>query len=104
MECYHGVISMDHGLEGFLEINGHITCLDGGKGYIEKDWGSSFPEGWIWLQSNNFDHNDPCSLMLSIAKIPWRGRSFTDSICGILHGDDFHTMATYNGAVIENIH
>jgi len=104
MECYHGVISMDHRLEGFLETNGHVTGLDGGKGYIEKDWGSSFPEGWIWLQSNNFDDNDPCSLMLSVAKIPWRGRSFTGFICGLLYGDDFYIMATYNGAVIENTH
>jgi tocopherol cyclase len=104
MECYHGVISMDHDLEGSLEINGNIIDLDGGKGYIEKDWGSSFPQGWIWLQSNNFDKDDPCSLMLSIAKIPWRGRSFTGFICGLLHKDDFYIMATYNGAVIENIH
>ncbi|MFC2081108.1 tocopherol cyclase family protein [Bacteroidota bacterium] len=21
---------------------------------MEKDWGTSFPEAWIWLQCNNF--------------------------------------------------
>ncbi|WP_243392439.1 MULTISPECIES: tocopherol cyclase family protein [unclassified Mesotoga] len=29
--------------------------LTGGKGYIEKDWGRSLPDAWIWMQSNNFD-------------------------------------------------
>ncbi len=103
MECYHGVVSMDHGLEGSLEIDGRSIDLGGGKGYIEKDWGKSFPGGWIWLQSNNFDANDPCSIMLSIARVPWRGRSFTGFICGLLFRDDFYVLATYNGARIENL-
>jgi hypothetical protein len=103
MECYHGVVSMDHDLEGSLEIDGKRIDLSEGKGYIEKDWGDSFPGGWIWLQSNNFDTNDPCSIMLSIARIPWRGKSFTGFICGLLCGDDFHVFATYNGAGIESL-
>jgi hypothetical protein len=103
MECYHGVVSMDHDLEGSLEIDGRSIDFDRGKGYIEKDWGNSFPKGWIWLQANNFDKNDPCSIMLSIARIPWRGRSFTGFICGLLCKNDFYILATYNGARIKNI-
>jgi hypothetical protein len=103
MECYHGVVSMDHDLEGSLEMDGRSIDLNGGKGYIEKDWGISFPRGWIWLQANNFDKNNPCSIMLSIARIPWRGRSFTGFICGLLCVGDFQVLATYNGARIENM-
>ena len=34
------------------------------------------PSSWIWIQSNNFK-NSNSSFMLSIAKIPWMGFSFT---------------------------
>lgn len=26
--------------------------FSGGRGYIEKDWGQSFPAAWVWLQIN----------------------------------------------------
>jgi len=52
MECYHGVVSLDHVIEGALEIDGRTIDFTGGRGYTEKDWGRSFPSSWIWLQSN----------------------------------------------------
>ena len=57
MECYHGILSMDHAVEGFIEINGIRKDLNGGRGYIEKDWGVSMPSSWIWMQTNHFDRN-----------------------------------------------
>ncbi|MBM3420117.1 MAG: hypothetical protein FJY11_03175 [Bacteroidetes bacterium] len=75
MECNHGVVSIDHRIEGSVSVNGTVTDFSGGRGYIEKDWGTSFPESWIWLQCNNFEVPG-VSLMVSVAKIPWRGRFF----------------------------
>ena len=70
MECYHGVVNIHHEIKGrFLENNNEIDFING-YGYIEKDWGKSFPESWIWLQSNHFKQNN-VSVMFSIAKIPW---------------------------------
>ena len=40
---------------GSLEINGAEISFEGGKGYIEKDWGRSMPSDWIWIQSNHFE-------------------------------------------------
>ena len=37
MECYHGILSIDHNIEGSLEHNGKIISFDQGKGYMEKD-------------------------------------------------------------------
>jgi len=54
MECYHGVLSFDHSIEGGLILNGRNCDWTGGCGYIEKDWGQSFPAAWIWFQSNHF--------------------------------------------------
>ncbi|MGA1792339.1 MAG: tocopherol cyclase family protein [Thermoplasmatota archaeon] len=97
MECYHGVVSMGHGLEGNLSVDGEVKVFDGGKGYIEKDWGRSFPETWIWLQCNNFDDED-ISLMFSVAKIPWLGRHFTGFLSFLKTGEEVYRFATYTGA------
>ncbi|MBN2252625.1 MAG: hypothetical protein JW701_02930 [Kosmotogaceae bacterium] len=102
MECYHGVVSMDHSLEGEVEVNGEVIDLSGGKGYIEKDWGRSFPEAWVWMQSNNFDH-DGTSFMLSIATIPWLGKSFTGSLCAFLYRGELCRFTTYKGARINRV-
>ncbi len=102
MECYHGVVSMSHIVEGSGFFSGKKIDFSGGKGYIEKDWGQSFPQAWIWLQSNHFQ-DEGSSIMLSIARIPWRGRSFTGFICGMLHRQRLHIFATYNGSRIKHL-
>jgi hypothetical protein len=95
MECYHGIVSVNHDLLGKLYLNGNLIDFDGGKGYIEKDWGTSFPESWIWIQSNNFDEHD-VSFMLSIAKIPWLGRFFIGLISFFFLNNKYYVFSTYN--------
>ncbi|TYB95190.1 MAG: hypothetical protein FXF54_04800 [Kosmotoga sp.] len=102
MECYHGVISMDHDLKGQMEIYSEVIDFDGGKGYIEKDWGKSFPSAWIWLQSNHFEI-DRSSIMVSVATIPWMGRSFTGFIVGVLSAGKLYRFATYNGSKLREL-
>lgn len=53
LECNHEVVSMNHSLNGEIIINGESIDFNHGKGYIEKDWGRSFPEKYIWIQSNH---------------------------------------------------
>lgn len=102
MECNHGVVSVNHDLNGSISFNNRIINFDGGKGYIEKDWGTSFPEAWIWVQSNNFSRHGT-SFMLSIAKIPWMGKYFVGLI-SFLHLDDrFYLYSTYNKAVFSDV-
>jgi hypothetical protein len=95
MECYHGIVSMGHNLEGSLTLNKDIIDFSCGKGYIEKDWGTSFPKEYIWLQSNNFKDSD-ASIMCSIANIPFLGTSFQGFICNISINDQEYRFATYN--------
>lgn len=100
MECYHGVVSMDHQLHGCLTINHKKVDFSGGRGYIEKDWGRSMPAAWIWMQSNHF--SDPGhSFMLSVANIPWLGNSFTGFLGFFLHHGKLHRFATYTRAKLE---
>lgn len=102
MECYHGVVSLDHALEGHLAVDGRALDLTGGRGYIEKDWGRSFPRAWVWMQSNHFD-TPGTSLTASIAIIPWLGSAFNGFIIGLWHGGRLYRFATYTGARVETL-
>jgi tocopherol cyclase len=99
MECNHGVVSLNHFLAGTIYIDGQKKILSGGKGYIEKDWGTSFPESWIWLQCNTFK-DEYVSVMISAAKIPWRGSFFPGFVAFIYLKGKTEIFATYNGAKI----
>jgi tocopherol cyclase len=102
MECNHGIISVTHDLLGELTINGKVIDFNNGKGYIEKDWGISFPEAWIWIQSNNFPEHDT-SFSFSIAKIPWMGRFFIGFICFLYLNKKFYQFSTYNKSIVSEI-
>ncbi|MCJ7694980.1 MAG: hypothetical protein MUO40_06075 [Anaerolineaceae bacterium] len=97
MECYHGLLSFDHALEGFLDVNGRRVDFDGGRGYIEKDWGKAFPHSWLWLQTNHFEQQGT-SLSASVAIIPWLGFHFKGVIIGLWHNNRLYSFSTYNGA------
>jgi hypothetical protein len=97
MECFHGVLSLDHSIEGIIEINGKEIDFSQGKGYIEKDWGQAFPRAWIWQQTNHFGEEGIC-LTASIAIIPWIGKAFPGFIIGFLWENQLYRFATYTGA------
>ncbi len=103
MECYHGVLSFDHSIEGGLVLNDKHIDYTGGRGYIEKDWGKSFPKYHIWIQTNHFEQPGS-SLMVSIANVPWMGNAFDGFIIGFRHNNSLYRFTTYTGARITGIH
>ncbi|MHA2185357.1 MAG: tocopherol cyclase family protein [Promethearchaeota archaeon] len=102
LETYHGVVSMNHKLHGKISTNGENVDFKDGKGYIEKDWGKSFPTAWIWMQSNHFS-NQNLSFMFSLAKVPFLGMKFNGFLSAIWFQGDFYRFATYNGAKVKSL-
>jgi len=100
MECKHGVVSMQHQLSGGLYIDGKYIDFEDGTGYIEKDWGSSFPESWVWLHCNTFN-NPRASFTLSVAKIPWLGSFFIGFISFLYIDGRFINFSTWSKARFE---
>jgi tocopherol cyclase len=98
MECSHGVVSMDHVLEGDLYLAGQRVAMSGGRGYLEKDWGRSFPSGYVWMQSNHFGTDAPVSMLASVAHIPFLGSHFIGFISGFWLEKRLFRFATYTGA------
>jgi hypothetical protein len=95
MECYQGIISMDHVINGELVIDGERIDFTNGRGYMEKDWGRSFPSAYFWMQSNHFSEAG-ISLKCSVAKIPWMRGSFVGFIAGVWLKDRLIRFTTYN--------
>ncbi len=101
MECYHAIVNVHHELTGSLVLDGENWNFTRGYGYVEKDWGRSFPEAWIWLQCNHFDEPG-VSLMFSVAKIPLLGRYFMGFISFLWVGERAYRFATYTRARITD--
>lgn len=107
MECNHGVVSMSHEVNGQLLINNETWNFKQDKGYCEKDWGTSFPKRYIWIQGNHFS-NGNTSFMLSLAHIPFLGLSFEGLIAQLNTKSKSYRFATYTASyrsnIIKNIH
>ena len=100
MECYHGLVSLNHDLYGEIKTNNRSLSFDGGRGYIEKDWGKSMPSSWIWIQTNSFK-NSNSSIMISIARIPWLGFSFTGFLGFYYINNEIVRFGTYSKAKVK---
>jgi len=98
LECWHGVVSMHHKIKGTVTINQTEVLFDSGKGYIEKDWGYTFPQTWIWFQTNHFSSSPETSIFLSIGSVPWKSYSFPGFLVGFWHNNKLHMMTTWSGA------
>jgi hypothetical protein len=96
MECFHGIVSFGHGLEGELSVEGKQASFELGRGYIEKDWGSAFPAGYIWMQSNAFASDPEASIIASAAIIPWLRSAFRGFIIGFKLQGRLYKWTTYN--------
>ena len=95
MQCFHGIVSMNHSLSGSFNINGEEIDFSAGKGYIERDWGKSFPREYVWIQSNHFENNDT-SLFFSEAHIPFMKTAFQGFICNLVVDKKEYRFATYH--------
>jgi len=103
MECYHGIVSMDHDIQGQLIYHSRTLDFCNGKGYIEKDWGHSFPSAYVWMQSNHFSKQG-ISFKASVAKIPWIRNSFVGFIAGLWFENKLIRFTTYNNTNLRKCH
>jgi tocopherol cyclase len=100
MECYHGIGSLMHCVDGEVRIGDACFSMEGGTGYLEKDWGRSMPSAWVWAHSNTFGSRN-ASFVFSLARVPWLGGSFPGFFCVLLADGIQHRFATYTGASIS---
>jgi len=97
MQCKHGIIVMDACATGTVDQ----SELEG-RFYMEKDYGRSFPNAWVWLQTNSFARPG-VSLTCSIANVPFVGGAFTGFLAGLSVSGELFKFTTYLGSRIMQI-
>ena len=97
MECYTQVCALDGIIKGgMLNIGGRVIDFTGGRFYIEKNWGKSFPSSWIWIQSNSFpDHQATVTCSLGVVPMPG-GYKFRGFLIGVTVDNKFYRFTTIN--------
>lgn len=79
LPCYHAVLNKSHLVSGEVRNRNASYSFDSEMGYLEKNWGTSFPENYVWLHA--LDPKDPgVSLLFSQAEIKWLGRTFVKHV------------------------
>ena len=88
LPCFHSVMNVSHHVTGEIQTPRQQYLLEHELGYMEKNWGTSFPKRYCWLQAvDPFDSQT--SLLFSQAEIDWIGRTFLRHV-GHLRFDGKH--------------
>lgn len=100
LECYSQVCVISGSVRGSLWIEGEMIDFTGGEVYMEKNWGKSFPEWWLWCQSSLFEDRR-CSFTLSIGHVPVQSTSFTGLLACIMVDGKKYKFTTPTGATMK---
>lgn len=107
LPCFHRVLSLSHPLKGRILFNQKVWDFRQGQGYIETDWGHSFPSAYLWAQCS-FPARDSASkgkasspagsVMFTAAGLEFGRRRLIACSSLIAHGGRQYRLSTYQGA------
>jgi tocopherol cyclase len=107
MQCNHHVLSMSHDIHGSMQIDQNEKINISGIGYIEKDWGHSFPSMWVWGQANQWENlpaTSSASLFFSLALIPWYfNLEFAGFLVVFEYNREFYRFNTYLQSIVNDL-
>lgn len=97
-------ITMAHGMAtGWIDWQGKRYQFTNAPAYSEKNWGSSFPQKWFWLNCNSFTNEPDLALTVGggIRKVLW----WTEEVAliGLHYQGKFYEFAPWNSQVNWNI-
>lgn len=93
-------ITMAHGLAtGWVEWRGQCYQFIDVPAYSEKNWGSSFPKKWFWLNCNSFEQHVDLTLTAGggIRQVLWWQESV--ALIGIHYQGKFYEFAPWNSQI-----
>lgn len=93
-------ITMAHGLAtGWITWRGQKYSFANAPAYSEKNWGSSFPQEWFWLNCNSFSQVTDLALTAGggIRKVLWWQEEV--ALIGIHYQGKFYEFAPWNSQV-----
>lgn len=98
MQCNHAIINLGSSAVCYMGYDQKVQKYNG-IAYQEKDWGTSFPGKYVWIQSNCCVEQSAV-LFLSCATIPLGLLHFTGIIMVVKDQNQEYQFASYQGAVL----
>ncbi len=102
MECKHGIISLFHRCTGTMTLNDEEIVFDEDIGYIEMDYGHSFPKEYSWTHGAWVDEYEN-AIVAAAATIPYLKINFLGCLACILFEGKQMVLATYFGAKVKEL-
>ncbi len=102
LPCYHSVLNSSHYVSGKIDYMQASYSLHNESGYLEKNWGTSFPENYFWLHAVD-PNNSQVSLLFSQAEIKWLGNKFIRHIGHFRFDGKEIDLRNYNKINISNL-
>jgi len=79
---------------GYVEFEGKRFTMKNARAYCDHNWGTVFPEQWVWLQAASFDNHDT-AIALSGGLVQFAGKPLEAMMIGLLTpGKDMVTFRT----------
>lgn len=94
-ECNHSITSMHHRVDGSLRIGEREWKVREAAGYMEKDWGRSFPREYVWAHANGWEKS---SFVFSYATVPVLGRFAKGFFLVIHHEGEEYRFSSIEGS------
>ena len=100
-ECNHAIISMHHKVNGRLQMGEKTWVIEEAQGYMEKDWGTGFPQEYVWLQVNDWPDS---SVVFSYATVPMLGKYAKGFFAVVLHKGCEYRFSSIEGSKLTDFH
>lgn len=100
LPCYHSVMNQSHLVSGEIYYQDKSYSLKSDWGYWEKSWGNSFPEDYCWIHAVD-PKNKHVSLLFSMAKIKWMGKTFKKHLGIVKLGEREIDLRQLKGFTLE---
>lgn len=102
METRHGIVSLYHTLSGSIKINKETWDFNQGIGYVEMDWGTTFPKQYVWTHAAWKDTYENC-IVAAAAQVPVLNFNFNGFIGCLLYQGQQVVIASYFGAKVKEM-
>ena len=104
MEFYQEVIVLNGVTTGVLQIDGKEVDFTGGNCYLQRQWGSKFPNIWLWAQCTNFDQPNDLTIMIGVARLKVLFNYYTAFVIPVYYNDQLEVFSNYNGGQIAKLY
>ncbi|MBE6023037.1 MAG: hypothetical protein E7231_07365 [Cellulosilyticum sp.] len=104
LEFYQEVLTLQGKVAGEFCIDGETVDFTDGHYFLQKQWGSKFPNVWLWAQCSGFEKKKDLAIMVGVARLKVLFNYYTAFAIPIYYNDQVEIFSNYNGGHISKLY